>query len=161
MGSLALSAQRSFDAAQGAIDRSLKWPQCYIDAHYYSDKKIDRLYHRLHRLDLLPPNLVKADNNFLPTCTKNGEQIIISKKGKKQRPLSTEFTETHYFRKQLASASASANGKDNRSAARPISWALPKVNFSRMLNGAEIMTVDEQNHRKAPTTTCSRVTTDL
>ena len=126
------------------------------------------VHHRIHRLDLLPPNFVKADNNFRHLATKNGEQIDVSKKKKRQRPLSTEFTETHYFRRQLPFSGASvsvANGKSNGSVvpqqSRPVSWALPKVNFSRMLKGAEIMTVDEQNHQQALTTTCSRVTTDL
>ena len=126
-------------------------------------RKAPSRFDRLHRLDLLPPNFIKADNNFRHSSAKNGEQVIISKKKRKQRqqrPLSTEFTETHYFRKQLPSSSV-ANGK-NGGGTRPISWALPKVNFTRMLNGAEIMTVDEQNHRRqALTTTCSRVTTDL
>ena len=126
-------------------------------------RKAPSRFDRLHRLDLLPPNFIKADNNFRHSSAKNGEQVIISKKKRKQRqqrPLSTEFTETHYFRKQLPSSSV-ANGKSG-GGTRPISWALPKVNFTRMLNGAEIMTVDEQNHRRqALTTTCSRVTTDL
>ena len=116
----------------------------------------NHLNHRLHRLDLLPPNFVKADRSFrlLTDEEENGK-----KTKKRQRPISSEFTETHYFRKQLPSSVSMSNTKNDVS--RPVSWALPKVNFSRMLNGAEVMTVEEQNHHQALTTTCSRVTTDL
>ena len=116
----------------------------------------NHLYHRLHRLDLLPPNFVKADSSFrlLIDGEENGKETK-----KRQRPISSELTETHYFRKQLPSSVSVSNTKNDVS--RPVSWALPKLNFSRMLNGAEVMAVEEQNHHQALTTTCSRVTTDL
>ena len=117
----------------------------------------NHLYHRLHRLDLLPPNFVKADSSFRLLAD---EEENSKKTKKRQRPISSEFTETHYFRKQLPSSVSVSNTKNDVS--RPVSWALPKLNFSRMLNGAEVMAVEEQNHHhQALTTTCSRVTTDL
>ena len=123
----------------------------------------EKLVHpRLHRrIDLLPPNFARPDNSLLLCPESNGgEQIVVIGNKRAKRPLSTEYAETHYSRKQLPASSPCVEGL---ATTRPISWVLPKVNFSRMLSGVEIMTVDERGsqHQQALTTTCSRVTTDL
>ena len=132
-----------------------------IIPRFRCNEKLVHLHQRLHRrIDLLPPNFVRPDNSLLLSPESNGgEQIVVVGNKRAKRPLSTEYTETHYSRKQLPSSPCVGT----LATPRPISWILPKVNFSKMVSGAEIMTVDERSsqQQQALTTTCSRITTDL
>ena len=81
-----------------------------------TNEKLVHLDQRLHRrIDLLPPNFVRPDNSLLlsPESNNGGEQIVVIGNKRAKRPLSTEYAETHYSRKQLPSSPCVLGDKMN------------------------------------------------